>query len=110
MRALLRNRDAGLALVQMHDVRVGVFELLGQKNRRVAGAAAGHQRPEAMLKRLPAGKAVVVDHRQVFQPCLHQPLVVVLRIARRVGQGFVLASDLGQVVAWHEGADEDLKK
>ena len=105
LRALPGQRNAGFAHVQVDDFGVGGADgaqLLGQENGGVAGAAARHQRAKTVLERLLAGKTVVVDHGQVFQPGQHQPLVLVLRIARRVGQGFVLAANVGQVVLGHD--------
>ncbi|KFB69297.1 MAG: hypothetical protein CAPSK01_001043 [Candidatus Accumulibacter vicinus] len=88
----------------MDDACVGALELFGQENGRIAGAAAGDQHPEMIAERLPAGKAVVVDHRQVVEPGLHQAPAFVGRIAGRIGLRLVLRFDFGQeVVAGAQG-------
>jgi hypothetical protein len=89
-RALLRNRGAGLAQVQVDERCIGVLELLGQVDGGVPGAAAGNQGPEPLSEGLAAAEAVVADHGQVFEPRRDQPLAFVLGIARRIGKRFVL--------------------
>ncbi|MCY7305774.1 MAG: hypothetical protein LH632_06420 [Rhodoferax sp.] len=73
-------------------------QLPGQENRRAARASAGHQHPETVAKALFAVEAIVVEHRQIFQPGPCQPLVLVLRLAVRVGQRLILLAHQGQVV------------
>jgi hypothetical protein len=97
LRALLRDRQARLAEVQMHDLGIGVAQLLGQEDRAVARAASGNQYPKALPERLPSGKPVMVDHRQRIEPGADQPLAFVGRIARRIGQCLVLGAYLRQV-------------
>ena len=98
LRTRTGDGDAGLAQVQMHDLGVAMFELLGQINGRVARAATGHQRPETVAEGLLSGEAVMVDHGQVVQPCLCEPRALVFRVAGGIRQSLVLASHFGKVV------------
>ena len=75
--------------------------MFGQVEGGVPGAAAGDEGPEPVPEGLAAAEAVVVDHRQVFEPRRDQPLAFVLGIAGRIGKRFVLAADFGQVIGRH---------
>ena len=87
----------------MHDLGVRMAQLFRQKYGRVAGAAARHQRTKALPERLLSGKTIVIDHRQIIEPGLDEPILLVERVTRRVRQFFVLLANLRNVVGrFHE--------
>jgi hypothetical protein len=73
---------------------VPVGQLLGQHDAGVARAAAGHQGAERPGEVEAAGEEIVVDLEDMARRAGDQPDRLVARIARRIGQGFVLGADI----------------
>jgi hypothetical protein len=90
--------DAGLAQIQVNYFRVGSAQLFRQVDRAVTRAAPGYQDTKAARERLCAAEAIMIDHRQVVEPRGHQSPVVILGIARGIGQAFILLAYFREVI------------
>ena len=95
LRPRLGHGAAGLRHIQIGDL--GRAADIGQLNRQhdqpVAGAAAGHQRPERLRPVAPPAIEEMVDLDRMRGRALDQPLRLVGRVPLGVGIGLVLPSD-----------------
>jgi len=78
----------------MHDLGTPVIaQLLAQEDGLIAGPAACYKYTKFLRKITPPIEAVEVDELQKVVPTVLQPDLLICRVARRIGIGFVLVSD-----------------
>ncbi len=90
--ARLGDRARGGRQVEIDQLRraAAIGEVLAQHHHRVAGAAAGDQRPEGLPEVAAAAEDVVIDLQQMAGMALEQPRLLLLRVAQGIGKGLVL--------------------
>jgi len=99
LRPALGDLIALLADVEVHDLGAPVVpQLLGQEDGLVASPAACYKYSTFLRKIVPSFEAIEVDELQKVVPAVLQPDLLVRRVARRIGEGFVLVSNRLEVV------------
>src|SRR2546422_764592 len=99
LRPALGDLIALLADVKMHDLCTPVVaQLLGQEDGLIASPAACYKYSKVLRKIAPPIEAVEVDELQKVVPAVLQPDLLVCRVARWIGKGFVLVSNRLEVV------------
>ena len=91
-----RDRLCRRGPIQMsHPARPPIAsELLGQHDRAIAGAPAGHQRTQPGASRSGGPEYPVVDLAQMTRAADHQPLGLVSRVPLRIGVGLILLGEM----------------
>src|SRR2546426_2969564 len=85
----------------MHDLGTPVIaQLLSQEDGLITGSPACYKYLTFLRKIASPIEAVEVDELQKVVPAVLQPDLLVCRVARRIGKGFVLVSNRLEVVGW----------